>query len=134
MLWLVWHMWILIGLAFAGGVIAGWVARGRSDETPERPLLETLDATVVEPVAEPATPEPAFEPEPEPDRKLRRSPSRRLHPPKRRPLPLTRRRLMISPPLKALAPRRRRSCKPKASPASPISQAGRPPTWSAMTR
>jgi predicted flap endonuclease-1-like 5' DNA nuclease len=67
MLWLVWHMWILIGLAFAGGVIAGWVARGRSDETPERPLLETLDATVVEPVAEPATPEPAFEPEPEPE-------------------------------------------------------------------
>jgi predicted flap endonuclease-1-like 5' DNA nuclease len=74
MLWLVWHMWILIGLAFAGGVIAGWVARGRSDETPERSMLERLDATVVAPVADPkpaASPEPAavqapeLEPEPE---------------------------------------------------------------------
>ncbi|MCP2669906.1 hypothetical protein NHF40_03080 [Maricaulaceae bacterium EIL42A08] len=52
MLWLVWHMWILIGLAFAGGVIAGWVIRSRSDETPERPMLEKLDATVVTPVEE----------------------------------------------------------------------------------
>lgn len=32
MLWLTWQMWILLALAFAGGVIAGWVARGRSDE------------------------------------------------------------------------------------------------------
>jgi predicted flap endonuclease-1-like 5' DNA nuclease len=53
MLWLVWHMWILIGLAFAGGVIAGWVIRSRSDETPQRPMLEKLDATVVAPVETP---------------------------------------------------------------------------------
>ncbi len=71
MLWLVWHMWILIGLAFAGGVIAGWIIRSRSDEAPSRPMLETLDATVVAPVDRPATdikaqPDPAPEPKPEP--------------------------------------------------------------------
>ena len=32
MLWLTWHMWILLLLAFAGGVITGWVVRSRSDE------------------------------------------------------------------------------------------------------
>ena len=52
MLWLIWHMWILIALAFLGGVIAGWVIRARSDEAPERPLLESLDATVVVPAGE----------------------------------------------------------------------------------
>ena len=66
MLWLIWHMWILIALAFLGGVIAGWVIRARSDEAPERPLLESLDATVVVPAGEAvATPEP--EPEVEAD-------------------------------------------------------------------
>lgn len=77
MLWLIWHMWILIALAFFGGVIAGWVIRARSDETPERPLLETLDATAVVPAnqaaAPPAKPEPGAEadaePEPEPEPK-----------------------------------------------------------------
>ncbi len=87
MLWLVWHMWILILLAFAGGVIAGWVIRSRSDETPDRPMLEKLDATVVAPVDTPkadtpkadtpkadtpkadeaaAEPKAAADPEPEP--------------------------------------------------------------------
>ena len=28
MLWLTWHMWILLLLAFAGGVITGWIGRG----------------------------------------------------------------------------------------------------------
>jgi NADH-quinone oxidoreductase subunit E len=32
MLWLTWHMWILILLAFAGGVIVGWVLHDQSDE------------------------------------------------------------------------------------------------------
>ena len=31
MLWLIWEMWIVLALFFAGGVIAGWVVRGRSD-------------------------------------------------------------------------------------------------------
>jgi len=71
MLWLVWHMWILIGLAFAGGVIAGWVARGRSDDAPERPMLEKRGAPGVAPVAdrapEPVPPKPVEEPAPEPE-------------------------------------------------------------------
>lgn len=78
MLWLIWHMWILIALAFFGGVIAGWVIRARSDEAPERPLLET-SATVAGPASEAATPaaqpepeagaeaEPEAQPEPEPE-------------------------------------------------------------------
>ncbi len=68
MLWLIWHMWILIALAFFGGVIAGWVIRARSDEAPERPLLETIEATAVVPaseVAEPAPAEPRSETRPE---------------------------------------------------------------------
>ena len=66
MLWLIWHMWILIALAFLGGVIAGWVIRARSDQAPERPLLESLDATVVVPAGEAVVasePEPEFEAE-----------------------------------------------------------------------
>lgn len=35
MLWLTWQMWILLALAFAGGMIAGWIARGASDEEEE---------------------------------------------------------------------------------------------------
>ncbi len=69
MLWLVYQMWILIFLAFFGGVVAGWIMRARSDEAPERPMLETLDATVVAPVETPApvvktpSPEPVSAPE-----------------------------------------------------------------------
>jgi len=44
MLWLTWHMWILLLLAFAGGVITGWVVRSRSDET-ERPRLSGGERT-----------------------------------------------------------------------------------------
>lgn len=44
MLWLTWHMWILLLLAFAGGVITGWVVRSRSDQ-PERPRLSAGEAT-----------------------------------------------------------------------------------------
>ena len=73
MLWLIWHMWILIALAFLGGVIAGWVIRARSDETPDRPLLEPIDAEVVVPASQAAAPvvepnpAPASEPEAETD-------------------------------------------------------------------
>lgn len=31
MLWLTWHMWILLLLAFMGGVVTGWILRGKSD-------------------------------------------------------------------------------------------------------
>ncbi|MGX6647546.1 hypothetical protein ACWCOP_06340 [Maricaulaceae bacterium MS644] len=52
MLWLTWHMWILLLLAFAGGVITGWVVRSRSD-VPERPRLSAGESTP-KPGAEPA--------------------------------------------------------------------------------
>jgi predicted flap endonuclease-1-like 5' DNA nuclease len=43
MMWLIWNMWILLLLAFIGGVVTGWVLHGKSDETPKsgpRGLLE----------------------------------------------------------------------------------------------
>lgn len=88
MLWLTWHMWILLLLAFAGGVITGWVLHGQSDEAPEPetapepaetpsepepetpparlsgPSAEAIALTKVEPAPEPA---PPAEPEPEPE-------------------------------------------------------------------
>lgn len=51
MLWLTWQMWILLMLAFAGGVITGWSMRARSDDVPER-----ADDN---PTAEAAVPAPA---------------------------------------------------------------------------
>ena len=69
MMWLIWNMWILLLLAFIGGVVTGWILHGKSDETPKsgpRGLLEpaqgphshatsaTLDAEPVK--AEPAAP------------------------------------------------------------------------------
>jgi predicted flap endonuclease-1-like 5' DNA nuclease len=60
MLWLVWHMWILLLLAFAGGVIAGWILRSRSDEAPELPALTAAPARPA------ADPEPAAEAPPAP--------------------------------------------------------------------
>ena len=60
MLWLVWHMWILLLLAFAGGLIAGWILRSRSDDAPER-------AALAAPAARPAAdPEPSPEAPPAP--------------------------------------------------------------------
>ncbi len=45
MLWLTWHMWILLLLAFIGGVITGWVVRSRSDQPQtERPRLSHSEA------------------------------------------------------------------------------------------
>lgn len=65
MLWLVWHMWILLLLAFAGGVIAGWILRSRSDVAPERRAL-TASTPAPKPKADapPAPNVPAPEPEP----------------------------------------------------------------------
>jgi predicted flap endonuclease-1-like 5' DNA nuclease len=69
MMWLIWNMWILLLLAFIGGVVTGWILHGKSDETPKsgpRGLLEpaqgphshassaTLDAEPLK--AEPAAP------------------------------------------------------------------------------
>jgi predicted flap endonuclease-1-like 5' DNA nuclease len=65
MLWLTWHMWILLLLAFGGGVITGWVLRSRSDE-PERPRLsagEPAKASTPSPAPKPA-PAPAASPAP----------------------------------------------------------------------
>lgn len=51
MLWLIWHIWILVLLAFAGGIIVGWVLHGMSDEAPSEPALDVP----AEPVSQPAT-------------------------------------------------------------------------------
>ncbi|MCR9128774.1 MAG: hypothetical protein NXI12_04570 [Alphaproteobacteria bacterium] len=62
MLWLVWHMWVLLLLAFAGGVIAGWILRSRSDDAPE-PAAIAAPAAAPEPEAAPPAPHvPAPEP------------------------------------------------------------------------
>lgn len=67
MLWLTWHMWILLLLAFLGGVVTGWVLHGRSDHTPApqpKGLIEPKSAAPVVNVtpAPETTPEPAPEP------------------------------------------------------------------------
>lgn len=65
MLWLVWHMWVLLLLAFAGGVIAGWILRARSDEAPEAAAI-AAPAPAPEPEAAPPAPHvPAPEPKAE---------------------------------------------------------------------
>ena len=35
MMWLIWNMWILLLLAFIGGVVTGWILHGKSDEAPK---------------------------------------------------------------------------------------------------
>ena len=43
MMWLIWNMWILLLLAFMGGVVTGWILHGKSDEAPKsapKALLE----------------------------------------------------------------------------------------------
>jgi len=63
MLWLIWEMWIVLALFFAGGVIAGWVVRGRSDVS-DAPAAKQLGfATRMD---APSQPEPKPEPAPEP--------------------------------------------------------------------
>ncbi len=69
MLWLIWEMWIVLALFFAGGVIAGWVVRGRSDaaDAPEARQLgfaTRMDARQ-QPEPEPA-PAPVTSPKPMP--------------------------------------------------------------------
>lgn len=63
MLWLVWHMWVLLLLAFAGGVIAGWVLRSRSDEAPERVAIPAAPSATAPDSAPPAPHVPAPEPQ-----------------------------------------------------------------------
>ncbi|WBQ13377.1 hypothetical protein L2D00_01515 [Hyphomonadaceae bacterium BL14] len=68
MLWLIWEMWIVLALFFVGGVIAGWVVRGRSDMD-DAPVAKQLGfATRMDPrhQSEPE-PEPAPEPMPSPE-------------------------------------------------------------------
>lgn len=71
MMWLIWNMWILLLLAFIGGVVTGWILHGKSDDAPKaapKGLLEpaqdgphshattTLDLDADTPEAEPAAP------------------------------------------------------------------------------
>jgi NADH-quinone oxidoreductase subunit E len=71
MLWLIWEMWIVLALFFVGGVIAGWIVRGRSDVA-DAPVAKQLGFATrmdaqrqAEPKPEPA-PEPMASPEPAP--------------------------------------------------------------------
>ena len=66
MLWLTWHMWILLLLAFAGGVIVGWVLHDQPDEieTPTSASPTKDDDTESEVRASIITPQ--REPHPEP--------------------------------------------------------------------
>ncbi|MEO1040581.1 MAG: hypothetical protein AAFX09_13680 [Pseudomonadota bacterium] len=55
MLWLTWHMWILLALAFAGGALTGWMLRAEPEAgVAENESGEAEDAPEPEPVAEPA--------------------------------------------------------------------------------
>lgn len=60
MLWLTWQIWILLALAFAGGVMTGWVARNAPDVVPEKPDAKP------EPAASPMTSAGPFHSEDEP--------------------------------------------------------------------
>jgi predicted flap endonuclease-1-like 5' DNA nuclease len=71
MLWLIWEMWIVLALFFVGGVIAGWIVRGRSDVA-DAPVAKQLGFATrmdaqrqAEPAPQPA-PEPMASPEPAP--------------------------------------------------------------------
>lgn len=71
MLWLIWEMWIVLALFFVGGVIAGWLVRGRSD-VDDAPIAKQLGFATrmdtqrqAEPAATPVSdPVPAPSPEP----------------------------------------------------------------------
>lgn len=82
MLWLTWQIWFLLLLAFAGGLITGWVARAQPDEVPEDDKADRDDKAPIqgvsalnvedEPVkkgasAEPSRPSAPAEPEPAPE-------------------------------------------------------------------
>jgi len=79
MLWLIWEMWIVLALFFVGGVIAGWVVRGRSDET-DAPAAKQLGFATrmdAQRQSEPAPePMPSPEPAPGPDTGARPDPGR----------------------------------------------------------
>lgn len=58
MMWLIWHMWILLALAALLGGVAGWMLRGARADTPLRlPPRQ-------QPASEPAAPAPSPEPAP----------------------------------------------------------------------
>lgn len=52
MLWLTWQMWILLALAFGGGVLTGWLLRATPEVEPGEP--ETGRANAPEPDVPPA--------------------------------------------------------------------------------
>jgi len=52
MLWLTWHMWILLLLAFMGGVVTGWILRGKSDVVDAELPKGMIEA---KPVAQPSS-------------------------------------------------------------------------------
>jgi len=56
MLWLTWHMWILLLLAFMGGVVTGWVLRSKSDQPEPLRELSAPPAPAPTPVSTPAAP------------------------------------------------------------------------------
>jgi len=63
MLWLTWHMWILLLLAFMGGVVTGWVLRSKSDQPEPLRELSAPPAPAPTPVS-PAAPSATMAPAP----------------------------------------------------------------------
>ncbi len=125
MLWLIWHMWILIGLAFAGGVIAGWVIRSRSDETPERPMLEKLDATVVTPVEERKS-ESDAKPEAETPSEPEARPETEAAPAEPAPIPAAEPKPAAKKPAAKNTPKPAATKAPKTAPAEKLAQTSSP--------
>jgi hypothetical protein len=65
MLWLMWHMWVLLFLAFFGGIAVGWIMRGQPAK------LEPAEAPEVAP-APPAPDLPAGQPDADPSEQATR--------------------------------------------------------------
>ncbi len=69
MLWLMWHMWVLLFLAFFGGIAVGWIMRGQPAKA--EPVAEPAPAPKVAPTP-PAPDLPAGQPDADPSEQATR--------------------------------------------------------------
>jgi hypothetical protein len=71
MLWLMWHMWVLLFLAFFGGIAVGWIMRGQPAKA--EPAEAPAPAPAVKAAAAPPAPDlPAGEPDSDPSEQATR--------------------------------------------------------------
>ncbi|TRO94280.1 hypothetical protein FKB34_11170 [Glycocaulis profundi] len=67
MLWLMWHMWVLLFLAFFGGIAVGWIMRGQPAK------LEPAEAPAPKVAPAPPAPDlPSGEPDSDPSEQATR--------------------------------------------------------------